>query len=112
VRKVIALAVVIGSLVAATTAVAATRSVTMGDNWYVRERGVPTVTVRAGDTVVWRNRGDNPHNVIVRRGRPRFRSSVVTPGRTYRRRVTRRGTYLIYCSIHGQGDQSMRLRVR
>jgi ribosomal protein L36 len=96
--------------VLAIPAFGATKSVTVGDNYFVRKTsGVPSVSVRRGDTVVWRWRGRNPHNVIVTRGPVKFRSSVKTTG-TYRKRMRRRGTYTIVCTIHGGMD--MRLRVR
>jgi plastocyanin len=41
----------------------------------------------------------------------KFRSSAKTSG-TYKRKMTRAGTYRIYCTIHGAGDQSMRLVVK
>ena len=111
-RKLIALTVVAATaLTLAASAMAATRTVRTGDNWYVRPRGVPTVNARAGDTIRWRNVGDQPHNAVVRRGPSRWRPRVFRPGQTFSQRV-RRGTYVIYCSIHGLRDQRMRLRVR
>lgn len=92
-------------------AVAATKTVKVGDNYYVRDGGVPTVSVRAGDRVTWRWAGDSPHNVTVTKGPARFTSPVKTKG-TYSRKVTRRGLYTIVCTIHGAADQSMKLRVR
>jgi plastocyanin len=94
----------------ATTALAARRTVRVGDNWFVRPSGVPTVTVDRGDTVVWRFTGRRRHNVTVRRGPVRFHSRMKRSG-TYRRQVTRRGTYVIVCTIHGGRDQKMRLIV-
>ena len=95
----------------AVPALAATRSVKVDDNYYVRDRGVPTVTARRNDTVVWRFVGRSAHTVTVRSGPARFSSPVRTSGR-YRKRLTRAGTYRIYCRIHGARDQSMVLRVR
>ena len=95
----------------AASALAATASVRVGDNYYVRSRGVPTVTVSRNTTVVWRFRGEQPHNVTVSRGPAKFRSKTKTSG-TYLRKVTRAGTYTIYCSIHGASDQKMKLVVR
>ena len=111
-RKLIAAVAVAGTLTAtAATALAATKTVRVGDNWFVRERGVPTVTVRAGDTVRWRWVGERPHNVAVSRGPERFRSRVQTSGR-YSKKVRKRGTYTIICQVHGARDQRMTLRVR
>ena len=95
----------------AATALAATTAVRVGDNYFVRARGVPTVTVRQGDTVVWRFVGDSPHNVVAARGPRRFSSPARQSG-SYRRRMNRRGTYTIVCTIHGARDQRMTLRVR
>jgi len=100
---------VVASLAA--SALAATASVKVGDNYYVRSRGVPTVTVSRNTTVVWRFRGTQPHNVTVSSGPAKFRSTTRSSG-TYRHKVTRRGTYTIYCSIHGASDQKMKLVVR
>jgi plastocyanin len=41
----------------------------------------------------------------------KFRSSAKSSG-TYKRKLTRAGTYRIYCSIHGAADQSMKLVVK
>lgn len=92
-------------------ALASTRSVKVGDNYFVRPSGVPTVTVRTGTTVVWRFAGASAHTVAVKRGPVKFHSRALTSG-TFRRKLTRTGTYLIYCTIHGATDQSMRLKVR
>ena len=95
----------------AASALAATRTVRVGDNYFVRARGVPTVTVSRGDRVTWRFVGDDPHNVRASRGPARFSSPTKRSGR-YSRRMTRRGTYTIVCDIHGARDQRMKLVVR
>lgn len=97
----------------AVPALAATRTVRVGDNWFVssQARGTPTVTVKRNDTVRWSFVGDRSHNVVVSSGPVKFRSPVRRSG-TYRRKMTRRGIYRIFCEIHGTGDQAMRLRVR
>lgn len=112
-RKLLALVVLtLLSGVLAATALAATKTVKVGDNWFVRSSsGTPTVTVRAGDTVRWSFVGDAPHNVKVTKGPARFSSKTQSSG-IFRRRVTKRGTYRIVCTIHGASDQSMRLVVR
>ena len=110
-RKLLVAAVLAALLAVTATAAAATRSVGVGDNWFVRSSGVPTVTVSRGDTVVWRWRGDAPHNVFVTSGPARFRSPVKRSG-TYRRKLTRAGRYTIICTIHTGADQKMVLRVR
>jgi plastocyanin len=111
-RKLIVIAVAAFVLVAlAATAMAATRSVKVGDDYYVRSSGVPKVTVSKGTTVRWRFAGENPHTVTVSRGPVKFNSGVRSSG-SYRKKMTRRGTYTIYCVIHGASNQKMKLVVK
>ena len=95
----------------AATALAATKTVKVGDDYYVRPSGVPTVSVSRNTSVVWQFRGSAPHNVTVSSGPVKFRSGTKNSG-SYRRTMTRRGTYTIYCTIHGASDQKMKLVVK
>jgi plastocyanin len=111
-RKLIVLAIATCALAALTaTAFAATKSVKVGDNYYVRPSGVPKVTVSKGTTVKWRFAGDSPHSVTVSKGPVRFNSGVRSSG-TFKKKLTRRGTYTIFCTIHGPRDQKMKLVVK
>src|SRR4051812_33134576 len=111
-RKLIVMALMVGCLgVLASVAMAATKSVKVGDNYYVRPSGVPKVTVSKGTTVAWHFRGSSPHTVSVKRGPVKFSSSVRFSG-TYRKKMRRRGTYIIFCKIHGASDQRMKLVVK
>jgi plastocyanin len=85
----------------------ATRSVRLGDDWFVRDARPTTVTVSRGDTVKWRWTGRRQHNVVAQRGPARFQSSLKRSG-TYSKRMRKRGTYRIVCSIHQPG---MRMRL-
>lgn len=96
---------------AATVLSAAARSIKIGDNYFVRPSGVPVVTVARNTRVTWRWTGDSLHDVRVSSGPIRFHSKVQMTG-TYSRVMTRRGTYKIFCEIHGPKDQSMVLRVK
>ena len=87
----------------------ATRTVSLGDDWFVRDARPTTVTVSRGDIVRWRWVGDNPHNVQVQRGPAQFQSKVKRSGK-YSRTLRKRGTYRIVCSIH-QPDMRMTLVV-
>ena len=113
-RKLIVLAVLLAAAVAsavlATSAPSATR-VKIGDNYFVRSSGVPTVTVAKGSRVKWVWSGRRMHNVRVIRGPVRFASPTQKTG-TYVKRVRRAGTYTIICTIHGGSDQKMKLVVR
>ena len=96
---------------AASATSAGTRSIKIGDNYFVRPSGVPVVTVTRNTRVTWRWTGSSTHDVRVSSGPIKFHSKVQTEG-TYSRLMTRRGTYKIYCEIHGASDQSMVLRVK
>ena len=97
------------SATSATRAAAAVR-VKVGDNYFVRPRGVPKVTVAKGTKVRWVWTGKRPHNVQVIRGPSRFASTTMTDG-SYAKRLRKRGTYTIVCIIHGGDDQKMKLTV-
>ena len=109
IKRLVALAALLACGVLTSQALAAERSVRVDDDYFVRSGGTPTVTVKRNTTVVWRWFGDNSHNVRVTSGPVRFSSSYKTRG-TYRKKVTRTGTYRIVCSIH-QPDMKMTLRV-
>lgn len=110
-RKTLALTVALFAVLAA-TALAATRTVSVGDNWFVRSSsGTPTVTVKKNSYVKWVWKGDSSHNVVATKGPVKFNSKVKTSG-SYRRKMTRKGTYTIVCTIHGARDQSMKLVVK
>jgi plastocyanin len=94
----------------AVPALAATESVKVDDNYYVRSTGVPIVTVERGDVVRWDFVGRSPHTVSAR-GPVRFQSMPMTSG-SYRRRITTAGKYRILCRVHGATDMSMILVVR
>ena len=99
---------------AATIAIAPADSATrirVGDNYFVRPSGVPTVTVSKGATVKWVFTGRSFHNVHVVKGPAKFASASKSSG-TFRKRVRKAGTYTIICTIHGGKDQKMRLIVR
>jgi plastocyanin len=104
-KRLIALATALVVAAVAVPAFAATKTVAVDDNVFKPR----TLNVKRGDTVRWRWVGEAPHNVVVTRGPVRFQSRLQTRG-TYSRKMTRKGTYRILCTIHpGMG---MTLRVR
>lgn len=112
-KRVLALtlaAAVCGTLAASATS-ATTRTIKVGDNYFFRSTGVPTVTVTVNTRVTWRWAGESAHDVRVSSGPIKFKSKIQETG-TYSRTMTRRGTYKIFCEVHGASDQSMVLRVR
>jgi plastocyanin len=57
-----------------------------------------SVTVKAGATVTWVNRDDEPHTVVSDTGV--FRSSGLDTDETFSYKFDKPGTYHITCSIH------------
>ena len=112
-RKLIVLLVVIlaGGVMAVFSASApsATR-VEVGDNYFVKSSGVPKVTVAKGTKVRWAFSGNSPHNVKAIDGPSRFGSETMSEG-SYTKKLRKRGTYTIICTVHGAGDQKMMLVV-
>ena len=110
-RKLIVVVALASLLALAATAIAATREVKVGDDYFVRSSGVPTVTVTRNTTVKWVWRGKRKHNVHATSGPVKFASTVKKTG-IYSKKMTRRGTYRIICDVHGSSDQSMKLVVK
>ena len=106
----IALILVAALLVGAAPAAAKTRNVKIGDDFFVRNSGVATVTVKKGTTVKWNWTGHDSHNVVVSKGPAHFQSSLKTKG-SFKKKLKKKGTYTIICSIHAP-DMRMKLKVK
>jgi plastocyanin len=116
-RKLLVLAAVSASAaVLAVPAFAATKTVKVGNtgatsDWFISKAdNHGTVKVKAGDTVKWTFVGTFPHNVTVKSGPVKFHSATKKSG-SFSKKLTKRGTYKIFCSIHGATKQSMTLKV-
>jgi plastocyanin len=72
-------------------AAAKTKNVKIGDDFFVRNSGVPTVTVKKGTTVKWNWRGSDQHNVVVQKGPASFQSSLKTKG-SFKMKLKKKGT--------------------
>ena len=57
-----------------------------------------SLTVKAGATVTWANKDDEPHNVVSDTGL--FRSGAVDTDETFSFKFDKPGTYHFTCSIH------------
>jgi plastocyanin len=107
-RKLLASLVVLALLgVAAAQALAASRSVRVGDDFFIRH-GHHTITVRHGSRVTFRWVGSKVHDVHAKKGPVHFRSRVMTSG-SFTTKLRRRGRYLVVCDIH---PRTMRLTIR
>ena len=102
---IVVLAAVAACAAVAGPALAATKTVTVGDSFFQAKN----VTVRKGTTVRWVWRGRLIHNVMVKSGPTRFHSAAKAAG-SYSKRLTRAGTYQIVCTIHP--GMTMTLHVR
>ena len=98
-------AVLVAAALLAVPALAATKSVTVGDTFFKAR----SITVSKGTTVKWVWRGKLPHDVRVRTGPAKFHSTVKTKG-SYSMRLTRKGTYRIICTIHPNMKQTITVR--
>jgi plastocyanin len=94
------------ALVAAAPAAAKTKSVKVGDDFFKAK----TVTVHKGTTVRWNWIGHHEHNVVVQKGPRHFQSRLKTKGH-FARKLNKRGTYKIICSIHAP-DMHMTIHVQ
>jgi plastocyanin len=109
-RKLIASVLVLAALgIVASQALAATRSVSVGDDWFVAKGKPRSITVKKGTTVTWRFRGRTMHNVDARKGPAHFISSYKKNG-TYAKTLRKPGTYVVYCDIHSP-DMRMTIHV-
>lgn len=110
-RKLLVPLVVAGLLGPAVAPALAATKVKVGDNYFVRKSGVPTVTVNKGAKVKWKWTGKSVHNVTVAKGPADFRSTTKSSG-SYTKKLKKKGTYTLVCTVHGAKDQSMKLVVR
>jgi plastocyanin len=79
----------------AVPALAATKTLALRDTFFSPK----SVTVKKGATVKWVWRGRLPHNVTVKKGPAKFHSRTMTKG-SFAKKLTKRGTYRIVCTIH------------
>jgi plastocyanin len=91
-----ATAVAAGAL--AIPALAATKTVQVKDDVFVAKK----ITVRKGTTVKWVWKGKAPHNVKVTKGPAKFGSKTQVKG-SFSKKLTKKGTYTILCTIHAPG---------
>jgi plastocyanin len=105
-RAVAAALVLAVPAVVAVSAYAGSSTVTIKDDLFAPK----TLSIARGTTVKWVWKGTSAHNVTVKSGPTRFNSPTRTTG-TYSRKLTRAGTYRLYCTIHGP-RQSMTIKVK
>jgi plastocyanin len=92
-------------LLAAVPASGATTTIRLVDDKF----RPPTRTVDRGTTVRFVWAGRNLHNVFVFSGPQNFHSGTKRTG-TYRKRLTRKGTYQLGCTLHAGMTLTIRVR--
>jgi plastocyanin len=98
----LALAALTVAGILAAQAFAATKKVTIKDNFFSTSK----VTVKKGGKVTWRWSGtSNPHNVTSSNGH--FHSSTKSSG-TYSHKFSKKGTFTVICTVH---PSQMRMKV-
>ena len=108
-KRIIVLALAV-ALTAAVPALAATKKIKVGDNYFVKKGSQPKITVTRNTTVKWTWPGSGvPHNVTVTKGPVTFRSPTKTKG-SYSKKVTKKGTYFISCTIHSGMNMTLKVR--
>jgi plastocyanin len=100
------------ALAVAATSKAKTRTVSVNDNYY----GPRALTVHVGDTVRWRWSEDatDVHDVAVKsapKGAAKFASDPMAAGESFRRKLTKAGSYRIICTFHEE-EMSMTITVK
>ena len=105
-KKLLGLVAALALLAAvAVPALAATRTVKVDDDFFSPK----SISVRKGDSLRFRWVGKAPHNVVRSSG-PRFSTIGTRSSGTATRRLRKRGTYRLVCTIHP--GMSMKVVVR
>ena len=86
---------------AADAAKAPKKSVKIGDNFFSPKR----MTVKAGTVVTWKWSSDNAdsHNVKLKtgpKGVKRFTSEIAATDYSYKKKLSKRGSYSLLCTLH------------
>jgi len=103
-----ALAVLVTGATLALPALAATKSIKVGDDCFIKKGG-GTVTVKKGTMVKWTFTGKDKHTVVGSGSGSFINSGRPTSSGAYSVKAKTKGTFKIICTIHG--GQSMTLKV-
>jgi plastocyanin len=106
-----ALAAAPGLALAASTT-GKTRKVSVNDNYY----GPSKLTVHVGDTInwVWSEEATDEHDVVLKtapKGVKKFQSDTLVSGESFKRKLTKPGTYKIICTFH-EAEMKMTITVK
>jgi plastocyanin len=92
---------------------AATKTVTIGDNYFAPK----TLKVKRGTKVAWRwpgfDEGGDVHDVKLRSGPAgvkKFHSEAASTDYSFKRKLTKPGTYRIVCTLHEEMRMTVKVR--
>jgi plastocyanin len=92
---------------------AATKTVTLGDNYFAPK----TLKVKRGTRVAWRwpgfDEGGDVHDVKLRSGPAgvkKFHSEAASTDYSFKRKLTKPGTYKIVCTLHEEMRMTVKVR--
>jgi plastocyanin len=92
---------------------AATKTVTLGDNYFTPK----TLKVKRGTRVAWRwpgfDEGGDVHDVKLRSGPAgvkKFHSEAASTDYSFKRKLTKPGTYKIVCTLHEEMRMTVKVR--
>jgi plastocyanin len=92
---------------------AATKTVTIGDNFFAPK----TLKVKRGTKVAWRwpgfDEGGDVHDVKLRTGPAgvkKFHSEAASTDYSFKRKLTKPGTYKIVCTLHEEMRMTVKVR--
>ena len=105
-----ALAVTAIAAAAAVPALAGTKNVKIGDNYFVSRSNDATVTISKGSSLRFLWRGSAPHNVKKASGPGAAFHSPVRSSGSYTHKFTRGGTYKLVCTIHANMKLIVKVR--
>ena len=89
------IATTVAVLLGAAPALAATQTVTINNYTFTPA----TLTVHAGDTVIWTNQDSIPHTATALDGKS-FDSGAIDPGASWKFVFTKAGPFNYRCAIH------------
>src|SRR3954466_14563772 len=104
---VLLLAIAVGAAIAV-PALAGTRTVKVGDNYFLRRGKPATLHIHRGGVLRFNGVGSGTHNLVLAQGPRHIRQPLNASG-TDSKRFRKRGTYLLVCTIH---TSEMRLKVK
>jgi plastocyanin len=112
-RPIIALALAGAALAAAPAEAGSTRTVKVLDNYFSPKK----ITVKKNTTVRWRwpEDGGDVHDVKLTsapKGVKKFHSDPGSGGFSYRRKLSRPGTYKLLCTFHEDDEMRMTIVVK